>query len=61
MLTKYQRMVIKIERIIELEYNKLDKLLMRNEIDQDTYDNEAREVEEWARWMYEDLSRLEVA
>lgn len=61
MLTKYQRMEMKIERVVELEYNKLDKLLMRNEIDQDTYDNEAREVEEWARLMYEDLSRLEVA
>lgn len=60
MMTKYQRMEANIERIVELEYNQLDKRLMRGEIDQDQYDQEARGIDEWAQWSYDDLARLEV-
>lgn len=55
MLTKYQRMELKIERVVELEYDQLDRRLTNNEIDQDTYYEEARLIEEWAIQMYEDL------
>ena len=61
MMTKYQRMEANIERIVELEYNQLDRRLMKHEITQDQYDEEARAIDEWARWMYDDLARLEVA
>lgn len=50
----------RIERIVELEYNQLDKRLMNGLIDQDQYDHEAREIDEWARWMYDDLSMKDV-
>lgn len=50
----------RIERIIELEYDQLDKRLMNGLIDQDQYDHEAREIDEWARWMYDDLSMKDV-
>lgn len=55
-MDKYQRMEANIERIIELEYNQLDKQLRNGLIDQDQYDEEARELDKWARWMYDDLS-----
>lgn len=61
MLTKYQRMEANIERIVELEYDQLDKRLTNNEIDQDTYNEEAKLIDEWARWMYDDLSMQDVA
>lgn len=50
----------RIERIVELEYDQLDKRLMKGLIDQDQYDQEAREIDEHARWMYEDLSMRDV-
>jgi hypothetical protein len=53
MLTKRQRMEIKIERVVELEYNQLDRRLTNNEIDQDTYNEEAKLIDEWAREMYD--------
>ena len=55
---KYQRMEQKIERFVELEYDKLDKLLMNDEITQDQYEEEARMIDEWARDMYNDLERV---
>ncbi len=58
MLTKYQRMEIKIERIVELEYDLLDLRLINHQIDQDTYNEEARAIDEWAREMYADLERV---
>ena len=50
----------RIERIVELEYNQLDKQLTNGLIDQDKYDEEARAIDEWARWMYDDLSMKDV-
>jgi hypothetical protein len=55
MLTKRQRMEIKIERIVELEYDQLDKQLTNGLIDQDQYHEEAKEIDRWAREMYYDL------
>ena len=57
MLTKYQRMEAKIERVVELEYNQLDKQLTNEEIDQDTYNELARDIDKWAREMYNDMER----
>lgn len=54
MLTKYQLLEAKIERIVELEYNQLDRRLTKNEITQDEYDDEARAIDEWAREMYDE-------
>ena len=54
MLTKYQLIEAKIEHIVYLEYNQLDQRLTRNEIDQDTYNEEARAIDEWAREMYDE-------
>lgn len=53
MLTKYQRMEAKIERVVELEY----KQLTNEEIDQDTYNELARDIDKWAREMYNDMER----
>lgn len=55
-MDKYQRMEANIDRIICLEYEQLDKQLRNGLIDQDQYDEEARELDKWARWMYDDLS-----
>ena len=55
MLTKRQRMETKIERVVELEYDQLDRRLTNHEIDQDTYDKEAKLIDEWARDMYDEL------
>lgn len=60
-MTKYQRMILQIERIVELEYNQLDRRLTNHEIDQDQYDEEARLIEEWACDMYDDIHLKEVA
>lgn len=57
-MTKYQRMEEKIERIVELEYNALDRRLMNGEITQDQYEDEAREIDAWARDMYNDMERV---
>lgn len=54
MLTKYQLIEAKIERIVELEYNQLDQRLTRNEITQEEYEDEARSIDEWAREMYDE-------
>lgn len=59
-MNKRARMEANIERIVELEYNQLDKRLMRNEITQDEYQEEARGIDEWARWMYDDLAMKDV-
>jgi hypothetical protein len=51
----------KIERIFELEYNQLDLRLANNEIDQDTYNDEVRAIDEWAQWvrdMYNDMDKV---
>ena len=40
---------------MELEYDQLDKKLTNGIIDQDAYDEEAREIDKWAREMYYDL------
>lgn len=45
----------RIERIVELEYDQLDKKLTNGIIDQDAYNEEAREIDKWAREMYYDL------
>jgi hypothetical protein len=54
-MTNRDRMILKIERIVELEYNQLDRRLINHEIDQDQYDEEARLIEEWASDMYNDM------
>lgn len=54
MMTKYQLLEAKIERIVELEYDQLDRRLMKHEITQDEYDDEARAIDEWAREMYDE-------
>lgn len=51
-MTKFELMEAKIERIVELEYDQLDKRLMRGEISQDEYDEEAKEINRWARDTY---------
>jgi hypothetical protein len=48
----------KIERIIELEYDRLDRRLMKHEISQEEYEEEARAIDEWARDMYNDMERI---
>lgn len=55
-MNKYQRMEANIERIIHLEYLQLEKQLRNGLIDHDKYDEEARAIDEWARWMYDDLA-----
>jgi hypothetical protein len=45
----------RIERIVELEYDQLDKKLTKGIIDQDQYDEEAKDIDQWAREMYYDL------
>ena len=55
MLTKRQRMETKIERVVELEYDQLDRRQTNHEIDQAYYDEEARLVDEWAREMYAEV------
>ena len=52
------RMEQKIERIVELEYDLLDMRLINHQIDQDTYNEEARAIDEWARESYADLERV---
>lgn len=54
-MTKYDQLEAKIERVVELEYDRLDRRLMRNEITQDEYEEEARAIDEWAREMYLDF------
>ena len=54
-MTNRDRMLTKIERVVELEYDQLDRRLTNNEIDQATYDEEARLVDEWAREMYAEV------
>jgi len=45
----------RIERIVELEYDQLDRRLTNNEIDQATYNKEAKLIDEWAREMYDEM------
>ena len=52
------RMEQKIERIVELEYDLLDMRLINHQIDQDTYNEEARAIDEWARESYADMERV---
>ena len=59
-MNKYQRMEANIERIVHLEYLQLEKQLTNGLIDQDKYEEEARSIDEWARWMYDDLSMKDV-
>ena len=54
-MTKRERMEAKIERVVELEYDQLDKRLIMGEITQYQYDEEARAIDGWARDMYNDL------
>lgn len=49
-----------IERIVERTMNQLDKLLLTNEMTQDEYDQEVRELDQWAREMYRNLPKDEV-
>lgn len=58
-MSKRANMEAKIERIVELEYNQLDRRLTNNEITQDQYDEEARELDAWARNMYDELDLKE--
>ena len=60
-MNKYQRMEAKIERIVELEYNHLDRRLMNHEITQEQYNDEARAIDEWARDMYDDIHLKDLA
>lgn len=55
------RMEQKIERIVELEYDLLDMRLINHQINQDTYTEEARAIDEWARESYADLAMKDVA
>jgi hypothetical protein len=57
-MTKRTNMEEKIERIVELEYNQLDRRLTNHEIDQAQYEEEARLIDEWARDMYNDMERV---
>jgi len=54
-MTNRDRMLTKIERVVELEYDQLDRRLTNHEIDQAYYDEEARLVDEWAREMYAEV------
>jgi hypothetical protein len=56
-MSNRDRMLTKIERVVELEYDQLDRRLMKHEITQDQYDDEARAIDEWARDMYNDMDR----
>jgi len=57
-MTNRDRMILKIERVVELEYNQLDRRLTNHEITQDQYDEEARLIEEWASDMYNDMDEV---
>lgn len=41
-----------IERIVERSMNLLDKQLMTNQLTQDVYDQEVKDLDEWARDQY---------
>lgn len=49
-----------LERIVQRTMNQLDKLLLTNEMTQDEYDQEVRELDQWAREMYRNLPKDEV-
>jgi hypothetical protein len=57
-MTDRNRMLEKIERFIELEYNQLDLRLANNEIDHDLYTDEVRAIDDWARDMYNDMDKV---
>ena len=57
-MTNRDRMLTKIERVVELEYDQLDRRLTNHEIDQDTYEKEAKLIDEWARDMYNDMDEV---
>jgi hypothetical protein len=57
-MTNRDRMLTKIERVVELEYDQLDRRLTNNEIDQATYNAEAKLIDEWARDMYNDMDKV---
>ena len=57
-MTDRNRMEEKIERLVEIEYNQLDRRLANNEIDQDQYNDEVRAIDEWARDMYNDMDEV---
>lgn len=45
----------KIERIVELEMNKLDKLLLDGHINEETYEMEVKELDNWANQTYKEF------
>jgi len=55
MTKTYRDQERRIERIVELEYDQLDKQLTNGLIDQDQYHEEAKEIDAWAKQMYWDL------
>ena len=48
-----------IERLIENKINRLDKLLMSNEITQSDYDYEVSIVDKWASQQYEHTKEVQ--
>lgn len=46
-----------IERIAELEMDRLDKALLNGQISDDEYDTEVNELEDWVKESYADLKR----
>ena len=58
MITKRQEELI--ERIVELEMDRLDKKLIDGEISQEQYYTEAAELFKWADETYTDFSRKKV-
>lgn len=55
MITKRQEELI--ERIVELEMDRLDQKLLSGEISQDQYEAEVAELNAWAEETYADFSR----
>lgn len=47
-----------IERIVERTMNQLDKLLLTNQLSQEEYDEEVRELDRWARDTYQNMERV---
>ena len=46
-----------IERVAELEMDRLDKALLNGQISDDEYDTEVNELEDWVKESYADLKR----
>lgn len=45
----------KIEREVERQMDKLDRLLMKNDIDMDEYDYQVEEINLWATLRYREI------